>query len=119
MRYIVILESIKIKEQSDPITFNTMIENWTNDNKFGALGLAGTKMSIAIHSRFAKAKVGDEVPLEDREWTQLCDVVNNPTGGYVTSVARQLIPFCDAVIEAPTTARKTANGSSVSEEKRP
>lgn len=111
MRYITIPKSIKIKEQADPITFHTMMDNWTNDNKFGALGLAGTKMSLAISNRFAAAKIGEEVPIADDEWKQLCDVVNNPTGGYVTSVARQLISFCEAVLDAPTTASKTANGS--------
>ena len=112
MRYITVPESIKIIQQPDPITFLSLIESWTNDNKFGSLGLAGTKMSLAIHSRFMTAKVGDEIPLADDEWKQLCEVVNNPTGGYVTIVARQLMAFCDVVLEAPNVSKKTisANG---------
>jgi hypothetical protein len=112
MRYITVPENIKIAQQPDPIPFLTLIESWTNDNKFGALGITGTKMSIAIHNRFVNAKAGDEIPLDDKEWTTLCDVVNNPTGGYVTIVARQLMPFCDAVLEASTVSKKTisANG---------
>lgn len=111
MRYITIPESIKVKEQPIPVTFLNLIEQWTNDNKFGALGVAGIKMSIAIHDRFRDAKIGDEIPLDDKEWTQLCEIVNNPTGGYVTSVVKQVMAFCDAVINAPNKKSISVNGA--------
>lgn len=87
-----------------PISFQKILnEIWLIDNKFGKT-VSSIRRGISIGDAFANAQEGSTVPLDEEDWKLLCEIVDEPSAGYNTVIARSAIKFIDAVICAPNKA---------------
>lgn len=83
-----------------PITFKHWALEILDDTKMGT-----TARDLLMRERMEE-KIGgaeSELTLTNDEYEKLKDIVESPTGGYQTKVAKQMLPFIKAVLSAEKT----------------
>lgn len=105
MKYVKVPEAVVLTgyngEKGETIQFRDFLQrSLLNDQKFGSsyeLLRAARKIEEAL------AQANGYLQLEDADWQVLREIAQTPTAGnYQTStvVARQLVPFLDAIVQA-------------------
>ena len=101
MRFITVPPPISIDGSTAVSLPVLVIATLLNDKTF-LRGREAMKQADKIEGLFAAAGVGDVVPVEDADWLLLKQAADKPSSEYLP-VARKLLPFLDAICDAPTT----------------
>lgn len=102
MRFIVIPPpiTIKIEGQSDTEwAFHRLLSEWLSNAKYFGDNAASLRMGAKIEALFAGRKAGEWVAVEDTDYQRLHMAVEE-SAYNVPAIARQLLPFLDAVNDA-------------------
>ena len=85
-----------------PWSMSRYLENIVLPDQAMGIGHKAIKACQTIGDLFEQANEGDWVPVETEHWDRLRQAVETPKGsGVHSTVLRQLLPFMDAVLEAP------------------
>jgi hypothetical protein len=102
MRFIVIPPPITVKVEGQPDTewaFHRLLSEWLANAKYFGDNAASLRMGAKLEALFAARKAGEWVAVEDTDYQRLHTAVEESTYTAPT-IARQLIPFLDAVADA-------------------
>ncbi len=108
-RYVTVPEDITItlkdqdgKTKLAPLPFSQFVEERSADGAVFGASLDGIFSGLSIRQAFEGKKAGDVVELPFPRWEQLCKAIRSPQGGYNVGVMVQLLPYAEAVIDAPS-----------------
>lgn len=80
-----------------------------SDSQHMGKRLLDTKRNLKILAKFEDRRSGDQVYLETSDWSKMKAVCDEPTGGWNQFLAMQLMPFIEAITEAPEVEMVEAN----------
>lgn len=104
MRYIKTPAAIQVTDRSkepvgDPVAFSTWLEGFPlNDERVFGSGLRAIRSARRILENTANAN--GVIALEESDWEALCKAINAPSRPWQPAIARQYIPFMEAVVNA-------------------
>lgn len=90
-------------------TFSFFIHSRTGDGVFGR-DLDGVLSAVSIRQHMSQGDPGSVRALPLDQWQQLCEAVRKPSSPYNPSVMAQLLPFARAILDAPSTDPRVAEG---------
>jgi hypothetical protein len=102
MRFIVIPQPIIVKAAGQPDvewTFHRLLGEWLANSKYFGDNAASLRMGAKLEALFAARKAGEWVAVEDTDYQRL-HTASEESSYTAPAIARQLIPFLDAVADA-------------------
>jgi hypothetical protein len=90
-----------------------VVDTWLSHPEQFGQGITALRSGIKLEALFRGAEVGTWVPVEDADYERLKKAVEQAT--YNPAVSRYLLPFAEAILNAPTEKPVTAEAPPVAQ----